>query len=280
MITSPQTFSPDDVAGHYDDLDPYYRELWGEHLHHGLWQTGAETPEQAVVQLVDYLAAALSLSPGERVCDVGCGYGATARHLASQYQVRVTGVTLSRAQHAYALAQAGSENVQVLVGDWETNSFPDGSFDALISLECLSHCRDKRRYFEQIARVLRPGGKAAITAWLAAEEANGWQCRHLLQPICREGRLAGLATRGDVLEIIAAAGLVPLRVEDISRQVRRTWSICARRLWWNLSTRPAYWRFLLQRKSSHSVFLLSVYRILVAYYVGAMRYGLFVMEKP
>ncbi len=280
MITSPHTFSPDDVAGHYDDLDPYYRELWGEHLHHGLWRTGGETPERAVVQLIDHLAEALALSPGDRVCDVGCGYGATARHLAAQYQVQVTGVTLSRAQHAYAVAQGGSENVQIRVENWETNSFPDASFDALISLECLAHIRDRRCYFDQIARVLRPGGKAAITDWLAHAQASPWQCRHLLRPICREGRLAGLATHDDTREAIAAAGLVLLRAEDISRRVRRTWRVCARRLWWNLSTRPSYWRFLLQRKSSHSVFLLSVYRILVAYYLGAMRYGLFVMEKP
>src|SRR5258708_36268948 len=44
------------VAAHYDNLDRYYRELWGEHVHHGLWRTGRETPETAVRQLIDLVA--------------------------------------------------------------------------------------------------------------------------------------------------------------------------------------------------------------------------------
>src|SRR5215203_2887251 len=70
-----------DVAGHYDELDPFYREIWGDHVHHGYWVTGQETLQEAVEGLVDLVASRLALTPGERVCDVGCGYGATAELL-------------------------------------------------------------------------------------------------------------------------------------------------------------------------------------------------------
>ena len=64
------------VAQHYDDLDPFYRELWGDHVHHGLWTTGLENPAQAVENLIACVARRLELDPGQHVCDAGCGYGA------------------------------------------------------------------------------------------------------------------------------------------------------------------------------------------------------------
>jgi len=52
------------VAQHYDDLDPFYRELWGDHVHHGLWTTGLENPAQAVENLIACVARRLELDPG------------------------------------------------------------------------------------------------------------------------------------------------------------------------------------------------------------------------
>src|SRR5258705_9713571 len=92
------------VAQHYDDLDPFYRELWGYHVHHGLWTTGLENPAQAVENLIACLARRLELDPGQHVCDVGCGYGATAQWLAEHHGVHVTGLTISAVQ-----AQRASE---------------------------------------------------------------------------------------------------------------------------------------------------------------------------
>jgi tocopherol O-methyltransferase len=84
------------VAAHYDELDPFYREVWGEHVHHGLWATGREGRTAAAAEpLVDLVAARLDLAPGQSVCDIGCGYGATAARLAERHGVHVTGVTVS-----------------------------------------------------------------------------------------------------------------------------------------------------------------------------------------
>ena len=53
MIYPKRTTTSPDVARHYDELDVFYREFWGEHVHHGLWRTGTESPEVATRQLVD-----------------------------------------------------------------------------------------------------------------------------------------------------------------------------------------------------------------------------------
>lgn len=78
---TPQTVAA--VAAHYDELDVFYRDVWGEHVHHGYWPRGHERDDGAAEALVDLLAERLSLAPGQAVCDIGCGYGAAARHLAT-----------------------------------------------------------------------------------------------------------------------------------------------------------------------------------------------------
>src|SRR3954452_6677454 len=96
-----------DVAGHYDGLDRFYRELWGEHVHHGLWRTGRESVSQATRALIDLVLAHARLSPGARVADAGCGYGGTARVVARELRADVVGFTLSEAQAREARALGG-----------------------------------------------------------------------------------------------------------------------------------------------------------------------------
>jgi len=74
--------------------------VWGEHVHHGLWTSGSETPEEAAVAMARYVADAAGVSAGSSVVDVGCGYGAVARLLARERGASVVGLTLSAAQAA------------------------------------------------------------------------------------------------------------------------------------------------------------------------------------
>src|SRR5688572_7464291 len=84
------------VASHYDELDPSCRSLWGRDVHPGLWETGRESPEEAVLSMSHRVAERARIAAGQRVCDVGCGYGGTSRLLAQDYGARVTGVTVSK----------------------------------------------------------------------------------------------------------------------------------------------------------------------------------------
>lgn len=83
-----------------------YREIWGEHVHHGYWRTRSESCTEAVDALVDLVAGRLNPSAGEHLCDIGCGYGATAAHRAEEYGVHVTGVTLSTEQERVASSRS------------------------------------------------------------------------------------------------------------------------------------------------------------------------------
>jgi len=269
------------VAAHYDELDPFYREIWGRHVHHGYWATGRETPERAVEALVDLLAERLGLAQGQRACDVGCGYGATAVYLAERHGVLVTGVTISPVQAERArVAAAGHKGVAVTCRDWLSNGFEDAVFDRVYAIESSEHMVDKERFFREAFRTLRPGGRLGVLAWLAREGARDWEVRRLLEPICREGRLSGMGTESDYRELARRAGFRVAGFEDLSRQVRRTWRICARRLAGKLATDRAYRRFLMDCRSRNRGFALSLARIAVAYRTGSMRYGLLTADKP
>ena len=75
-------------------------------------------------------------------------------------------------------------------------------------------------------------------------------------------------------------GLELISFADLSRQVRKTWLICARHVFQNLLTNPAVWRYLISRNNSNCTFILTVFRIFAAYHSGAMRFGLFVCRRP
>ena len=273
---TPQTSS--DVADHYNELDPVYRRIWGDHVHHGYWRKGNESPVEAVEALADLVADRLGATADQRVCDIGCGYGATAARLAERRGLRVTGVTLSARQAEYARTRSGGR-LEFLLRDWLDNGFPDASFDHAYAIESSEHMPDKARFFAEAFRTLRPGGRLVICAWLARTGASRWEVDHLLEPICREGRLPGMGTREDYETLARDAGFELQGFEDISRHVRKTWSICARRLIVAALTDGATLRLLASPRTRNRSFALSLPRLIWAYRTGAMRYGLFVLQR-
>lgn len=272
MITPRRPATPPDVAAHYDALDTFYRRVWNEHLHHGLFEPRERDVEAATARLVDHVARLAGITGASRVADAGCGYGATGRHLAP---ARVTGFTLSEAQAA--VARERDPRADVRVRDWLVNDLDDGSCDAVVAIESLSHMPDKAAAFAQCARVLRPGGRLVLCDWLARAR-RGWRDRALLEPVCREGRLPSMHTAAEYGALAAAAGLRVTRFEDRSRDVSRTWTICLTRGARQVATDPELRRFL---TSSHPdrVFALTLVRILAAYGTRAMVYGILVAER-
>ncbi len=279
MIYPRSTQTPDDVGRHYDDLDTFYREIWGEHLHHGLWITGGESNEEAATNLVLHAVGRARLRRGVKVCDVGCGYGATARLLASHLGAAVTGLTISERQQQYANERHKGIGCRFLLRDWMSNDLPPETFDAVVAIESLSHMPDKARFFSEAARVLKPGGTLVVLAWLAGETVGRLQTRHLLEPICAEGRLPSMLSSEEVLALARQAGLYITDSDMLSRYIRRTWTICLRRLLYKIATDRRYQRYLLDATSSDRRFLLTLIRIIIAYRTGTMHYGLFVATR-
>ena len=62
------------IIEHYDVVSPFYRSLWGDHLHHGYWIRGDESKEEAQLQLTEHLAQLANIKSGSDILDIGCGF--------------------------------------------------------------------------------------------------------------------------------------------------------------------------------------------------------------
>ena len=89
-----------------------------------------------------------------------------------------------------------------------------------------------------------------------------------------------METAAEYHRLARAVGLVPADFQDLSRQVKRTWSICARRVVAGFFREPEYRRFLFGSGNPNRIFALTLMRIWLAYSVGAMRYGIITAIKP
>lgn len=111
---------------------------------------------------MEHICRKLRLKPGERLLDIGCGWGGLARYAALKYGVEVLGVTLSKNQKAYAdekIAHAGLDGrVAVKLKDYR--DLGNESFDKIVSVGMFEHVGRSHlpEYFAQAYRLLKPGG--------------------------------------------------------------------------------------------------------------------------
>lgn len=155
------------ILAHYDLGNDFY-QAW---LDPTMTYSSAifSSPDQKLqdAQLEKYrsIARNLELKPGQHVLEIGSGWGGFAEVAAKEFGARVTSVTISDAQHAYAtqrMADAGlSDRVQIVMSDYRDIT---GQFDAVASIEMFEAVGEQywSGYFEKIAQVLKPGGKAAL----------------------------------------------------------------------------------------------------------------------
>jgi ubiquinone/menaquinone biosynthesis C-methylase UbiE len=112
----------------------------------------------------------LRLAPGSSVLDVGCGTGASALPAAEKIAPsgHVIGVDLAEKLLDLGRAKAASlklENIEFRIADMENLGFPDGHFDAIISVFSIFFVPDMAKQVRELWRMLRPGGQLAITTW-------------------------------------------------------------------------------------------------------------------
>lgn len=152
------------VRHHYDAGNDFFALFLDESMTYSCayWQAGAQTLEQAQQAKRELVCAKLALAPGERLLDVGCGWGSLVIHAAQRHRVRALGITLSEPQAALArerVAAAGvGELVEIRVADYRE---VQGSFDAIASIGMVEHVGEERidLYARRLRELLRPGGR-------------------------------------------------------------------------------------------------------------------------
>lgn len=153
------------ISHHYDVGNDFYRLFLGPTLTYScaVWRhpdVGLDAAQDAKHELV---SRKLDLQPGQRLLDVGCGWGSMLIHAATKHGVRGVGVTISAEQARLArqrVAAAGlSDQVEIRLADYR--DVGDEPFDAVSSIGMFEHVGATQldTYFERLYRLLRPGGR-------------------------------------------------------------------------------------------------------------------------
>lgn len=135
------------------EFEERYRQLEAD------YHTSTFTYGRAKIEAI--LERELPRAPGAHVLDIGCGVGFTVSRLIRR-GFRVTGV--EPAEGMLRRARAANPSAEIITGDAERLPFPDDSFDAVIAIEVLRYIHDTSAALRECVRVLRPGGKAILTA--------------------------------------------------------------------------------------------------------------------
>lgn len=153
------------ISYHYDLSNDFYALWLDQQMIYscGYFRSPEDSLATAQTQKLDHLCRKLRLKPGERLLDVGCGWGGLARHAAKFYDVQVHGITLSKAQ----LELANQRNDEAGLGDKVTlelrdyRDLPgDESFDKVVSVGMFEHVGHANldSYFRILYDQVKPGG--------------------------------------------------------------------------------------------------------------------------
>ena len=263
------------IRDHYDELSFFYRAFWGDHIHHGYWEDN-EAPKVAQEKLIARLAGRAGIPRGARVLDIGCGLGGSSLWLARYLDCSVLGITISPTQAAIAADRAHEEGLsnraRFLVLDANRLDLADSSFDVVWCIECSEHLETKTKFFQDCARVLRPGGRLALCAWLAGEGPGADP--GLVAEVCHGMLCPSLGSRSEHVRWMSDAGFEAIEAEDLTRRVEKTWELCEAIL-----DEPQV-QVLLPSVDEHTRdFLYSFGTMRRAYATGAMAYGMFTARK-
>ncbi len=153
------------IVHHYDVSNAFYRLVLGPSMTYSCAVFGTEddTLEQAQANKYDLVCTKLGLEPGQRLLDVGCGWGGMLIHAATNYGVTGVGVTLSFEQEELArkrVAEAGLE-ARVEIRRQDYRDIADRPFDAVSSIGMFEHVGRNRmeEYFRRLHQLIEPGGR-------------------------------------------------------------------------------------------------------------------------
>lgn len=215
------------IGFHYDQPIEFYRTFLDRDLVYSCayFDDHTSSLEDAQRTKIEYSLRKLRLRPGERLLDIGCGWGALVVHAAQRFGAYVLGVTLSATQEEEArrrIRAAGMEE-RARVERWDYRELPDTTFDKIVSIGMVEHVGRERlaQYFSAAHRLLKPGGLflnhgiANQNPSFKAGKVSGFINRFIFP----DGELVNIS---DALQFAERAGFEVRDVENLREHYVRT----------------------------------------------------------
>lgn len=226
------------ISYHYDLSNAFY-QLWLDRdmvYSCGYFETGCEDLDQAQQVKLRHLCRKLRLQPGDRLLDVGCGWGGLARFAAREYGAQVFGITLSAEQLRLGRERVAAEGLEgrVQLELLDYRDLPtDGQFDKVVSVGMFEHVGHANLplYCQQLAAVVRPGG-LVLNHGITSRHTDGRPVAHgagefIDRYVFPHGELPHLVEIG---ACISESGLEIVDVESLRLHYARTLQLWSERL--------------------------------------------------
>lgn len=217
------------IRYHYDVSNDFYREWLDAQMVYSCayFEEGNESLDQAQIAKIDHILRKIRLQPGQRLLDIGCGWGALVLRAAQRYGARCVGITLSANQHALAterVREAGlQDRIEIRLQDYR--DVDDAPFDRITSVGMFEHVGLDHLvpYFAQIRRLLRPEGWAMNHGITSTDPDDGETERgggsFIERYVFPQGELPHIGT---VLSALQQGGLEAFDIENLRRHYART----------------------------------------------------------
>lgn len=217
------------VRYHYDVSNGFYRPWLGEGMVYSCayFERGDETLDEAQARKIDHILTKIRLQPGQRLLDIGCGWGALVLRAAQRFGAHCVGVTLSKNQFDLAtqrVRDAGlQDRIDIRLQDYR--DVRDGPFDRITSVGMFEHVGldHLSGYFAHMRSLLKPDGWA-MNHGITSTDAHDGETRlgggrFIHRYVFPQGELPHVST---VLRALQEGGLEAFDVENLRRHYQRT----------------------------------------------------------
>lgn len=165
-----------DAAHHYDSITEGWRYIFGDNFHFGYFKTPEDDLDSATDNLIDELAALSNLGLDTKILDAGCGIGNPAIYLYDKFGSDITGISTSRKGIDIASSRIQKDKykgkIRFIVADMTATGFHDRSFDVIWVMESSHLIKNKKIFFDECYRLLKPGGNILLSDIMLKKEFN------------------------------------------------------------------------------------------------------------
>lgn len=218
------------IAKLYTERHAIRQGIFGDRpfANYGYWSRDGMTFADASEALTELVARESGMQPGDRVLEVGCGYGASAVHYVQRFQpahvhgLDVTDVRIQTGQE-YVARHGLQDRITLQCGDATALPFGAVSFDRVLAIECAFLFDTREAFFREAGRVLVPGGVLALTDVLPRPDVDAEQTLFQELPFGAQTQiyLPANVYHADVYRgHLLGAGFADVRIDEITAQTR------------------------------------------------------------